>query len=313
MNLVRTSAIGFLFITLSGAASAQVDYTSQLGSWKTKFPDEEFVAANYAKTISFTLNANPKPGAGKVNVLVKHQVTMVPTKDFKGFNDGLFYNQQVSIDNVKAINAKGKEIMIQKLCGSYQSEDIFHDDSKFCSVKFPTEEKGKAFTYTYEENYNDIKYLTSQYFHTTFPAVEKTVEFRVPSWLELDLKEFNFTNHSIERTTTKDGDINKIVYKIKDVQAYSSERSAPNHALTYPHIITVSKAYTENGKRQVLFESVKDLYAWYRSICDSVVNDPSALKGKVTELTATKKTDLEKIEWQKSLFVDYFATDTLCL
>ena len=296
MNLVRTSAIGFLFITLSGAASAQVDYTSQLGSWKTKFPDEEFVAANYAKTISFTLNANPKPGAGKVNVLVKHQVTMVPTKDFKGFNDGLFYNQQVSIDNVKAINAKGKEIMIQKLCGSYQSEDIFHDDSKFCSVKFPTEEKGKAFTYTYEENYNDIKYLTSQYFHTTFPAVEKTVEFRVPSWLELDLKEFNFTNHSIERTTTKDGDINKIVYKIKDVQAYSSERSAPNHALTYPHIITVSKAYTENGKRQVLFESVKDLYAWYRSICDSVVNDPSALKGKVTELTATKKTDLEKIE-----------------
>jgi hypothetical protein len=33
------------------------------------------------------------------------------------------------------------------LCGSYQSEDIFHDDSKYCSVKFPTEEKGKAFNY----------------------------------------------------------------------------------------------------------------------------------------------------------------------
>lgn len=295
-DLVRTCAIVFPIITLPVAVSAQADYTSQLGAWKTKFPDEEFVAASYTKTISFTLNPNPKPGIGKVNVLVKHQVTMVPTKDFKGFSDGLFYNQQVSIDNVKAINAKGKEIAIQKLCGSYQSEDIFHDDSKFCSVKFGTEEKGKAFTYTYEENYHDAKYLTSQYFHTSFPAVEKTVEFRIPSWLELDLKEFNFNNHAIEKTTAKEGDVNKITYKIKDVQAYSHERSAPNHALSFPHIITVSKAYTENGQRHVLFESVKDLYAWYRSICDSLANDPSALKDKVNELTTGKKTDLEKIE-----------------
>lgn len=296
MNLVRTSVIAFLFIIIAVAGSSQIDYTSQLGTWKTKFPDEEFVAANYTKIISFSLNANPKPGAGKVNVLVKHQLTMVPTKDFKGFRDGLFYNQQVSIDNVKAVNGKGKEIVIQKVCGSYQSEDIFHDDSKFCSVKFTTEEKGKSFTYSYEENYNDIKYLTSQYFHTSFPAVEKTVEFRVPSWLELDLKEFNFDHYNIERFAAKEGDINKIVYKIKDVQAYSSERSAPNHALSYPHIISVSKAYTENGNRQVLFESVKDLYAWYRSICDSLVNDPSVLKDKVNELTMNKKTDLEKIE-----------------
>ena len=88
--------------------------------------------------------------------------------------------------------------------------------------------------------------------------------------------------------------------------AYAHESSAPNHALSYPHIITVSKAYTENGRRQVLFESVKDLYAWYRSICDSTGNDASLLKDKVAELTAGKKTDLEKIE---SLF--YWVQDNI--
>jgi hypothetical protein len=67
----------------------------------------------------------------------------VPTKDFKAFDDGLFYNQQVSIDNVKAINPKGNEVPLLKNCGSYQSEDIFHDDSKLCTIKFATEEKGK--------------------------------------------------------------------------------------------------------------------------------------------------------------------------
>ena len=295
-----------LFSTVSIFSFSQTDYSSQLSGWKSKFPEEDFIAVNYNTIISFILNANPKPGVAKVNALVRHETTLVPTKDFKGYNDGLFYNQQVSIDKVKAINSKGKEIQLVKLCGSYKSEDIFHDDSKYCSVKFPTEEKGKAFTYSYEENYYDVKYLTSQYFHTSFPSVERTIEFRVPSWLELDLRDFNFANYTIAKSTSKEGDISRISYKIKDVPAYSNESSAPNHALSYPHIITVSKAYTENGQRHVLFESVKDLYAWYRSICDSTGNDASSLRDKVNELTAGKKTDLEKIE---SLF--YWVQDNI--
>jgi hypothetical protein len=33
------------------------------------------------------------------------------------YNDGLFYNDEVTIDNVKATNAKGKEVPVIKLCG----------------------------------------------------------------------------------------------------------------------------------------------------------------------------------------------------
>ena len=293
MNRTLTT---ILFSFISIVSFSQTDFTSQLSAWKSKFPEEEYVAASYKTTVNFTLNANPKPGYAKVNVLVRREIVIVPTKDFKAFDDGLFYNDQVSIDNVKAINPKGKEVPLQKLCGSYQSEDIFHDDSKLCRIKFPTEEKGKAFIYSYEENYHDVKYLTSQYFHESFPSAERTIEFRIPSWLELDFREFNFSNHGIEKSSTKEGDITKVIYKAKDIQAYISERSSPNHALSYPHIITVSKAYTENGQRHVLFESVKDLYAWYRSVCDSTGNDAAVLKDKVNELTAGKKTDLEKVE-----------------
>src|SRR6185369_1518876 len=118
-----------LFSLISIVSFSQTDYTSQLSLWKSKFPEEEFVATRYNTIIRFTLNANPKPGFAKVNVLVRNEITIVPTKDFKAFDDGLFYNQQVSIDNVKAINPKGKEVPLLKNCGSYQSEDIFHDDS----------------------------------------------------------------------------------------------------------------------------------------------------------------------------------------
>ena len=45
-----------------------------------------------------------------------------------------------------------------------------------------------------------------------------------------------------------------------------------------------------------MFESVKDLYGWYRTVCDSIGNQPSELKEKVAALTNGKKTDAEKIE-----------------
>jgi hypothetical protein len=187
-------------------------------------------------------------------------------------------------------------VIVDKRCGSYSEENIFHSDAKLCLVKFPLEEKGKSSNYSYIENYKDVKYLTSFYFSDFIPVVEKIVEFNVPSWLELDLREFNFQDAGIEKTSTKENDITRISYRIKNIQAYEEEPNSPNHALSQPHIICVSKAYTENGQKKVLFENVKDLYGWYHVVCDSIGNKPAELKSKVAELTTNKKTDLEKIE-----------------
>jgi hypothetical protein len=59
----------------------------------------------------------------------------VPVKDYVKYEDGLFYNQQISVDNVKAVNSKGKEILIQRQCGAYSRDDIFFDDTKLCCCK----------------------------------------------------------------------------------------------------------------------------------------------------------------------------------
>ena len=158
-------------------------------------------------------------------------------------------------------------------------------------------EKGKAFKYSYSENYRDIKFLTSFYFNERLPAVEKTLEFNIPSWLEIDLREFNFAGTPIQKTSTKEGDITRVVYHYKDVAAYEREPHTPNHALSFPHVVTVSKTFTEGGKRNVLFENVKDLYGWYSSVCKDIGNKPEELKNIVGDLTREKKTDLEKIEW----------------
>ena len=146
----------FSFVT----AISQTDFSTNLQGWKSKYPKEEVIAYSHKEIVSFGLNTDPKQGEGRVRATVSTEVVLVPVKDFLKYNDGLFYNDEITIDNVRATNAKGKEVPVQKLCGSYQQDDIFHSDSKFCSVKFTLDEKGKSFTYAYQNNFRDVKYLT---------------------------------------------------------------------------------------------------------------------------------------------------------
>ena len=285
-----------LFVSCVINTQAQSSFTDKIPEWKTTFPKEEVVATLFKEVIDFTLNSTVAAGEAKVKATVSSETVLVPVKDFIKYEDGLFYNDEMSVENIKVLNPDKKEVTIQKLCGDYSEKSIFHSDAKLCVVKFPLAEKGKPFNYTFRENYHDVKYLTSFYFLNHFPVIERIVQFNIPSWLEVDLREFNFEGHTIQKSTIKEGDITKITFKLTNVQAYKSERHAPNHALSYPHIICVTKAFSEAGKRNVLFETVKDLYGWYSSLCAEIGNNPDAVKAKVAELTANKKTDQEKVE-----------------
>ncbi|MEP7237673.1 MAG: transglutaminase-like domain-containing protein [Ferruginibacter sp.] len=288
--------ISFLLFGCCFSSFAQTSFTDKIAEWKTTFPKEEVVANLFKEVIDFTLIAAPGAGEAKVKATVSSETVLVPIKDFLKYEDGLFYNDEMSVENIKVLNTDKKDVTVQKLCGDYSSENIFHSDAKLCVIKFPLAEKGKPFNYTFTENYHDVKYLTSFYFLQRFPVIERIVQFNIPSWLEVDLREFNFEGYNIQKSTVKEGDITKIIFRITNTQAYKSESHAPNHAISYPHIICVTKAFTETGKRTTLFETVKDLYSWYSNVCSEIGNNPELLKTKVAELTANKKTDQEKVE-----------------
>ena len=211
---------------------SQTNFTDKIGEWKKQFPKEDIVAATYKEVIDFYLNPAAKTGEAKVKASVTNEITLVPVKDFLKYNDGVFYYDELAIENLKVMNAEGKEVKVEKLCGTYNEENIFHSDLKVCSVKFPLGERGKPYKYSYTENYRDIKFLTSFYFNQGIPAAERIVQFNVPAWMEIDLREFNFAGQGVEKTSVKEGDITKITFRLKDAQAYTREPSSPNHAGT---------------------------------------------------------------------------------
>jgi hypothetical protein len=293
---MRTLYLLLLTTLFSLSSYAQASFADKVQGWKLQFPKRDLVAYSYKEVVDFRLNPAPKPGEGKVQASVSSQLQLVPLKDFMKFEDGLFYYDEVTVDAVKAATAEGKNVVVEKLCASYQQDEIFHSDLKLCMVKFPLAEKGKPFNYSYSEQYRDVKYLTSFYFNHYMPAVERVIEFHIPSWLDIELREFNFAGANVQKTSSKDGDIQTVTFTMKDVPANPREAHAPNRAQSLPHLICVSKAFTENGARTALFESVKDLYNWYASLVQQIGNQPEALKERVTALTAGKKTDLEKVE-----------------
>ncbi len=295
-SCVLQPSLACLFLLFFIDSFSQADLSGNITSWKKLFPKEDVVASTYKEVIDFSLNATPKPGEAKVKASVLNEITLVPVKDYLKYEDGLFYDDETSIENLKVWDAANKEVKVEKTCGSYNQESIFHSDAKLCVIKFPLGAKGKAYKYSYLDSYRDTKFLTSFYFHHHLPVSEHVIQFNIPSWMEIDLREFNFIGYSIEKTSEKEGDITKIIFRIKDLQAYTSESHSPNHAISYPHIVCISKAYTENGVRNQLIENVKDLYGWYNTVCAEIGNKPAEIKDRVNTLVEGKKTDMEKIE-----------------
>lgn len=120
----------------------------------------------------------------------------------------------------------------------------------------------------------------------------------IPKWLNVDLKEMNFDGFNIERTEKIDEKTGArvISFITTTLDAQFNEKRATGPSYIYPHILILAKSFKYNNETHTLFNETKDLYSWYKSLVDSMDDDSSFLKEKVTELTAKAKSDEEKIK-----------------
>ena len=295
ITLIRSLCLsGAVFFCTHSLIAQQSDYTNSISQFKARYPKAEVVAVNFSEQYNFTLDKSKTET--KVSANCSYQQNIVPLKDYISTADGLFYDDQSAIENVRASSAKIKSIKIPMQCADYESEGIFYSDAKVCMVSIPLETKGLPVNFSYEKKYKDVKYLTSVYFHENIPVEEKAIVFNIPSWLEVELREFNFDGFGITKETKQENGVTSFIYRMKNIPSLQREYNSPNMAKSFPHIIVVSKSFTDNGQKKVLFESVKDLYSWYNSLCKEVKNNPDELKPIVTQLTKDKKTDVEKVE-----------------
>jgi transglutaminase-like putative cysteine protease len=208
------------------------------------------------------------------------------------------YDSESEIEEFNIRNRNNKTAAFPIKDEFYKSEDLFYNDYrvKYADVDFPVQ--GYIYNYRMTKKYKDVKYFTTLYFHDTYPTVKKEISFTVPSWLEIEIREFNFDGYAVKKEVKTDPETQETIYTytLEDIQAYAKEEDMPGPTYIYPHLLVIAKSFTRDGQKTTLFSTTADLYKWYKSLVDGMDEKPEALSAKVKELTAGAKTDEEKIK-----------------
>ncbi len=265
-----------------------------------RYPDEKIVQLKRHTVIDFEIEKDK---------VYAYQHTAIQTAALRAnVKSGLyeFYseNSEVTTDSKrKRVQWKGLEDANRSSSFDdyyYSSSGIFHSDARVKSVTTRFNSAGEVKVVNFYKKFTDLRYMTTFYFGSEYPAEEAIIELNIPDWLDIEIKEFNFEDLVTKSSTKKNG-IQTIIYKIKQVPVLESEYGLPGVSYKFPHLLLASKKADVNGNTISYFENLDGLYGWYASLVKDVENDNNGLKTTVAKLTAGIEDDEVKMraifEW----------------
>jgi len=284
------------FTVFYSNAQKKVNPTSkdveQAKSLKNSFEEEDIIFISRNSSLTFRKNSRE----GLIEVFKKEKTKMMNISSSSGLQFPVYYDSESEVEDFQIKDRNGKKYYSRILDENIAGEGLFHSDYrvKYSNLNFPLQ--GYQYIIDSEKKYKDIKYFTSEYFVDSYRILNGTYTITIPDWLEIELKEFNFEGYEITKTVTEVTDTKVVTYTFNDMEPQSAEENTPGPSFLYPHILFLSKSYTENEETISLFKDTGDLYNWYNGLIKSVDVDTSVFSDKVDELIADADTDEEKIK-----------------
>ncbi|MBV4359429.1 transglutaminase-like domain-containing protein [Pinibacter aurantiacus] len=294
MNLLNTALKKTAFLSLSclPLISFCQDYPKMAKDLQQQFKDDKAYVLNTATTYEFSKDS--KAGA-KVEISGDEDLLSLR------YNDGIsllqVYDGNSKIEKFYAeSNLHQKAPDDKKVCGTYTSDGLFFDDSKFCGHQLRLKEVGEVWHTHFEKKIYDAKYLSTIFFPSSYPTAEKKIKLVIPKELDIEIKEFNFDGYSIKKSETADGSDKVIEYTATKLKGMKTERAERGMQYTYPHLLILPKSANVSGKQMMILSSNADLYNWYSGLASQLQPNRQALQSTVNQLTKDKKTDEEKVK-----------------
>ncbi|MET3980177.1 hypothetical protein ABIB62_002482 [Mucilaginibacter sp. UYP25] len=195
------------------------------------------------------------------------------------------YNNHFAINNVECKVDGRTPFGFKPTYSYYGGEDIFYSDQKICYFPLTIPKKGGFGVVTFDQTVNDPRYFTSIGFSESYPVNQKQIVVKVPRWMKLELKEYNFNGFNIVKTTQyisgEDADV--FTYTIKNLPATKQESNSPGPTYIYPHLMVLCKSAIAGGKTFTYFNTLDDQYKWYHSLIKNNVADQAAITAKAKE------------------------------
>ncbi len=207
-----------------------------------------------------------------------------------------FYNDINPIDDVDILVNGSKKHGIIPRYEYYNADGIFYSDAHVCYFNLPLQKIGSTSQVTFKKTTLDPRYFTSIYFNDNQDILDQEVKIVVPSWMQLDIKEYNFKPYKIQKTVVPDGDQTVYTYSMQNIPVIKAESSAPGPSYYAPHILVLCKSAEPKDEKYVYFKTVKEQYEWYRKLVLQIGNDEKIIKEKTAEITKGISSDEEKVK-----------------
>ncbi len=252
-------------------------------------------------------------------------------EDLSSFFSSVAYNQQESVTNIKfTFKENGTWRQPAIIDESMDDGSIFYSDQRVKSTQIELPVLGTELYYGYQTHNNNIKYLTTEYFHDKYRCLKKRIIIEIPDWLELEILEKNFEGFKITKTNQKptkmesveiqkhfedqqlqlndkikksirrgkkSDKLSYVVIEIDDLKPSEREPLAAGASYNLPHLLFLAKSFVNSkGEKVKLLSDTKDLYLWYRSLVNLVNNDTFIISNMARKLTKKCITDKDKIE-----------------
>lgn len=297
---LRFSLLACLFLCFSSLLCAQVAPADQgqADTWARKYKDDDVLCRSAYHFFTFDKGVNALNDK-VVTILEEAEIEFIGLKKFSGVSYAEFYNKFIRLKTFKKDVKVGNKYVTSGKAGidrSLTDENIFFDDSRVQYYPLRFQEKGSVARVIVKKEFSDAKYLTRLFFHQPYPVAEQVFEFKVPEWLQIDFKTFNFDGQKVEKKETKKGGYINYVFIMRDLPAAKGEYKQIGRAYTDPHIVIQVKSFKNKGETLQGFDNVADIYNWNNRLYKMAGNKADVLKPTLTKIIADKKTDPEKIK-----------------
>jgi hypothetical protein len=175
---------------------------------------------------------------------------------------------------------------------------IFHDDNKETNLLFPRLEPGALRVLDYTMVTKEIRFPFAFYFSTFCPIEESIFSVEEDTSIHTNLHTYFTEKIGVKLEETVNKNMRKKILSVKNPPAMKFEDGAPHISYFTPHVIGQIAYYTtKNGKVDVV-GNLDDLYAWYYTNIQEVINEvPSEeIRMMADSLTRSISSEPEKVK-----------------
>lgn len=233
-------------------------------------------------------------------VVIRHNIrNKYSSNTLAFFNVAETYNSNIEINSVEYVFNDKKQKDFKPKHTYYDIDGIFYSDEKICHFEILFLEKGQSAEVSFKKTILDPRYFSTIYFTENCFTKKKVISIVVPTWMQIEIREYNFKDAGIIQSSKSEGNNTIYTYELSNRPPYTHVSDAPGISYTDPHLVIWCKRAVLEDQLVAYFTTIKDQYLWYQQLLERPIDDEAILRQKVTFITKNHFPSLEAV---KSVF-----------